>query len=289
MLICAIIFVVEVIRMSKNKQKVIFLISLLSLFGCDAKNKITIPSIELSNSLLTSTIDESNIADYTIDIDAPHIKEKIENKETFFLYFHSPFCGSCEELKPLMIRYIKESKAAIYSLNTTKVISVEPGPTPETSINITNLSWFQKTGNNVLDANNNEIFCFSNGECEATPALMTFKDGKYISKQYGTDNLLKYKVFKRFMNNHLSICNTKTIISNVNDYEKENNIIYYFKNDSTNKISLYSQILVNNIDMYLYDTSLYSSTIESKIVNYKNNTEILVNDSTTIENIMSFI
>lgn len=276
--------------MSKNKHKVIFLISLLSLFSCDAKNKIIISTIELSDSLLTATIDETtNIADYTLDINAPNVKEKIENKETFFLYYYSPSCGSCIELKPIMIRYIKEFGAAIYSLNIAKTLYTIPGDTQETTINVTNFDWFQIKGNEVRDLNNNDVFCGLNGDCEGTPTLMTFKDGKYISKQYGTDNLFKDKVFKRFMNNHLSISKTKTITSNISNYEKDSNIIYYFKNDSTNKVSLYNQILANNIDMYLYDTSLHESSIESKIINYKNNTELLVNDSTTFEDIMSFI
>lgn len=276
--------------MSKNKHKVIFLISLLSLCSCGTKNKIVIPSIKLSDSLLTAIIDETtNIANYTLDINAPNIKEKIENKETFFLYYYSPSCGSCIELKPFMIRYIKESGAAIYSLDITKILYTIPGDTQETTIKVTNYDWLQIKGNEIRDLNNTDVFCGPNGDCEGTPTLMTFKDGKYISKQYGTDNLFKDKVFKRFMDNHLSISKTKAINTNISDYEKDSNIIYYFKNDSANKVSLYNQILANNIDMYLYDTSLHESSIESKIINYKNNTELLVNDSTTFEDIMSFI
>ena len=274
--------------MKKWINKIFILITALLVTSCnDTANKINTPTLLLDNSLITTNYDDAKISDYTIDINAQDVKQKIDSNESFFLFYHSHNCGECLLLTPIMIRYVIDTRATLYSIDIHKAIYTIPGETPETSVVVTNENELQSL--NILDKKNNNVFCNSQHTCESTPTLMFFNNGIYTSKQYGTANLLKYKTFKRFMDNHLHISKTKMIKDNISTSETNPNIIYYFNNDSLEKVELFKQIIDNDLDIILYDTSLYTSSIDSTIINYKDNSELIVTNTTTYDDIMAFI
>ena len=253
----------------------ITMVSLL-LISCNSTKSADIftPKLAIEESY-NSKIDYSNyeIKDYTIEIQPKALRTMLETKQDFCFYIHQDGCAGCESFKPLVIRYILESKNTLYSINVADYYLQ-----------------IQQEGSKIKDANGE--YLFYDEEFNAvfqTPTFYFFKDGAIKKKQLGTTNLLNYNLFKKTFNKYLvqsssTMLPNETILSNYTT----DKIVYYYNNDTLFRANLFKEILENiNINVNLYNASNLS--ISPCIVNYATDESIEITDETTIASVLDFL
>lgn len=86
-------------------KKLLILLLLLFLMGCQSKPTVSIEFTDTSND--------------THLIDVQTLQSKMANSDSFILYVSSPTCTSCEEFRPLLLSWIEATHAVVYQIDVS--------------------------------------------------------------------------------------------------------------------------------------------------------------------------
>jgi predicted bacteriocin transport accessory protein len=88
------------------------------LSSCQVQNNL--PQIMKNGNLLNQTIDPSadSITPYVTAVDQSSLLQLTQLNHPFLLYVGNPSCGSCQQFKPILLRYLLNTQAQIYYLDT---------------------------------------------------------------------------------------------------------------------------------------------------------------------------
>lgn len=232
------------------------------------------PQLDI-NEKYDGKVDYSNFSfdDYSITINPVQFKSMLDNKEDFAFYFHNRACETCEKIKPLLIRYVLETKNAFYSLDIG---------------NDSNYEGFQQGNlyNQIKDANDNYFFVDENGQFSfATPEFYFIKDGAISKKQLVTTNMFNYKFFKKVLNKYLIPSTSYVLITDdINKYR----YVYYCDFSIYENNKLYKEIISNSEISLAISRIKSDSDDSSKIVDHFENEELIITNSTTLADVLTF-
>lgn len=108
-------------------------------------------------ALLTTYLIKENIGDTPLykNISLDEYKNKITNKETFYIYIYSPQCPACKKSMSVVNGFIKKYKIEMLAVNTS-------------------------------EKENKDSKFFSNNKIEYIPTLIYYKNGAEYSRLVGT-------------------------------------------------------------------------------------------------------
>lgn len=155
----------------KNRKKLQMLLigsALLTILsGCrpQSEDRILIPKVNSA---------EINEDSALLPLTYEMTKAFMEGKRSFILYFGSPLCHFCNELKPLLIDYVSKTKTEIYCLDATSLTYEQ------------NFDYFKST--------------FS---LRGTPTITLIKNGEIIHQEVGSQNLKTGVAVSNFFRNHI--------------------------------------------------------------------------------------
>jgi thiol-disulfide isomerase/thioredoxin len=164
----------------------VFLLSIIFcsvLVSCNAKGLPYEKRIPLANYSYDEPSDYNNIdyKDYTTSISSNELVNKINNDESFVVYFYSEGCHYCHEVKPLFIRYICEKD---FVINTLEVNSESES-----------YAYIKDT----LCTNFPTVF-----EDIYTPYFYFFLEGEKVAQKGLTQEQRKdYRLFKEFLDGYV--------------------------------------------------------------------------------------
>ena len=218
------------------KKNAVFYFFIGSLLCCSCQGETPLLYVARSSYDKTKSFDDNCVL-----FDPIHVKDEIEKKATFFFYFGSKECPSCENLQPLISRYMERENITLYYLDL--------------SAN-NHLKQFQEYLEPLKDASQVEVFRTS-----FTPTFYFFQNGSVIpDKKDDTDphrhGWNDYASLKAYLKKRVAVSQIK--------YRKETtpieNGILFHDNGSEN-LSL-SQDILKNAPYGEYQSAIFSSSEE---------------------------
>jgi thiol-disulfide isomerase/thioredoxin len=102
-------------------KKTLFIhLTLLSILLTGCQINTHLPTISRKQSLLGQTVNtQSTTIDAYVDrLTLPLFATLVSINQPYLIYVGNPFCGSCENFKPILLNYIRDTQAQVYYLNT---------------------------------------------------------------------------------------------------------------------------------------------------------------------------
>ncbi|MFA5283093.1 MAG: hypothetical protein WC366_00980 [Bacilli bacterium] len=209
--------------MKKMFSSIAILLIIMPLSSCGSSN----PSyIQINQEILSKgePTSESSMNEWTYSADGQYIKSLMNSDQDFTLLFSSDYCSHCREAKPSIIRYIYETKAMIYYIQTDAFedIYVE----------------YEKIYNNSLGNPSASL---------VTPTLMFFKGRTLVNYVTGNDRLLNIISTTNLFNAQTRITNVSHIdtLMGLSEYVASNpdSLLYFYDINDTTAINAYTNVL----------------------------------------------
>jgi predicted bacteriocin transport accessory protein len=163
------------------KRLLLVLISSFSIILSSCQVQNTLPQIMKNGNLLNQTIDVSadSISPYVTAVDESSLRQLTQLNHPFLLYVGNPSCGSCQQFKPVLLRYLLNTQAQIYYLDT-----------------LVNFHQLTELGDAFPD-----IF----SEPLVTPSLYLIQGQSRILRRTAVEAFFSYPRFKPFMDSLFSV------------------------------------------------------------------------------------
>ncbi len=96
----------------------------LSLIVTGCYQPSALPTITRNGSLIGQTLNPqaATIDPFVDNLTLPLFATLVSMQQPYLIYVGNPFCGSCENFKPILLTYIRDTHAQIYYLNTLDAI-----------------------------------------------------------------------------------------------------------------------------------------------------------------------
>lgn len=209
--------------MKKIFSAIAFLSIILPLSSCSSSNPLF---VQINHEILSKEepTSESSMNDWTYNADGQYIASLMNSNQDFTLLFSSDYCNYCKPAKPSIIRYIYETKAMIYYIQTDAFedIYIE----------------YEKIYNNALGNPTANL---------VTPTLMFFKGRTLVNYVTGNDRLLNIVSTTNLFNGQTRITN----VSHVDSIEglisyvslNPNSLLFFYDINDTTAINAYTNVL----------------------------------------------
>lgn len=209
--------------MKKLFLSIVLLSIIIPLSSCNSSNPLY---IQINQEILSKgePTSESSMNEWTYSADGQYIASLMNSNQDFTLLFSSDYCTYCKEAKPSIIRYIYETKAMIYYIQTDAFEDI--------------YEEYEKIYNNCLGNPTANL---------VTPTLMFFKGRTLVNYVTGNDRLLNIVSTTNLFNGQTQITNVSHIdtLTGLSEYisANPNSLLFFYDINDTTAINAYTNVL----------------------------------------------